>query len=125
MRHRGQFSRSERGARSRLAKLVHNESFLCGSLVPLRRVCGKEGCKCTQGELHPGLCLALRVGDKRKMIYVPQALETTARRWVSTYQEAWQLMEKISQVCLERFLRGKENVRGARREKIGERGEGR
>ena len=59
------------------------------------------------------------------MIYVPQALEATARRWVSTYQEAWQLMEKISQACLERFLKGKEKVRGARRAKTGERGKGR
>jgi len=125
MRHRGQFTRSERSARSQLAKLVHEELFLCGSLVSLHRVCGKEGCKCNQGELHPGLCVALRVGEKRKMIYVPPALEATVRRWVSTYQEAWQLMEKISQACLERFLRGKEKVRGARRERTGERGKGR
>jgi len=124
MRHRGQFTRSERFARSRLAKLVHEEPFLCGSLVSLHRVCGKEGCKCSQGELHPGLCVALRVGEKRKMIYVPQAMETMVRRWVSTYQETWQLMEKISQACLERFLRGKEKARGARSEKTGERGKG-
>ena len=99
MRHRGQFSRSERAARSRLAKLVHNQPFLCGSLVSLNRVCGKEGCKCSRGELHPGLCIALRVGQKRKMVYIPQAMETAVRRWVATYQEAWQLMEKVSQVC--------------------------
>jgi len=125
MRHRGQFSRSERVARSRLAKLVHNEPFLCGSLVFMRRVCGKEGCKCAQGELHPGLCLALRVGDKRKMIYVPQALEATVRRWVSSYQEAWELMEKVSQSCLQRFLRGKREIRVAKRQKAAERGKGR
>lgn len=124
MRHRGQYSGSERVARSRLAKLVHNEPLLCGSLVSLHRVCGKEGCKCTQGELHPGLCLALRVGDKRKMIYIPQALEATVRRWVSSYQEAWQLMEKISQSCLERFLRGKREIRVAKRQKAAERGKG-
>ena len=110
MKHRGQFNRSERSARSRLAKLVHDQSFLCGSLVTLHRVCGKEGCKCTQGELHPGLCIALRVGEKRKMVYVPQAIEATARRWVATYQEAWQLMEKISQASLDRFLREKQKV---------------
>jgi hypothetical protein len=56
------------------------------------------------------------------MIYVPQALEATARRWVATYQEAWQLTEKISQACFERFLRGKEKVREAKKTKIGERG---
>jgi len=110
MRHRGQFARSERVARSQLAKLVHEQPFLCGSLVPLQRVCGKPGCKCSRGELHPGLCVALRVGDKRKMIYVPQAMEATVRRWVSTYQKVWHLMEEISQASLERFLRGKEKV---------------
>lgn len=122
MRHRGQFTRSERFARSRLAKLVHEQPFLCGSLVSLHRVCGKEGCRCNQGELHPGLCVALRVGEKRKMIYVPQALEATAHRWVSTYQKAWRLMEEISQASLERFLKGKEKVREARKAKEAERG---
>ncbi len=122
MRNRGYLPRSERFARSQLAKLLHEQPFLCGSLVTMHRVCGKEECKCTRGELHPGLYLAMRVGEKRKMVHVPQALEATARRWVATYQEAWRLIEKISQVCFERFLRGKEKVRGARGGKTGERG---
>jgi len=122
MKHRGQFTRSERLARSQLAKLVHEQPFLCGSLVVLNRVCGKEGCKCSRGELHPGLCVALRVGEKRKMIYVPQALEATARRWVNTYQKVWHLIEEISQASLERFLRGKEKAREARKARTGERG---
>jgi hypothetical protein len=122
MKHRGQFTRSERFARSRLAKLVHDQPFLCGSLVSLNRVCGKEGCKCSRGELHPGLCIALRVGEKRKMIYVPQTLEATARRWVSTYQEAWRMMEEISQACFERFLKGKQKVHRQRKAEAAERG---
>jgi hypothetical protein len=122
MKHRGQFTRSERFARSRLAKLVHDQPFLCGSLVSLNRVCGKEGCKCSRGELHPGLCIALRVGEKRKMIYVPQALEATARRWVTTYQEAWRMMEEISQACFERFLKGKQKVHRQRKAEAAERG---
>jgi hypothetical protein len=122
MRHRGRLTRSERFARSRLAKLVHEQPFLCGSLVSLNRVCGKEGCKCTRGELHPGLCVALRIGEKRKMIYVPQPLEATVRRWVATYQEAWRLMEEISQTCFERFLKGKEKVHRQRKAKTAERG---
>ena len=121
MKHRGQFTRSERFARSRLAKLVHERPFLCGSLVSLNRVCGKEGCKCSRGELHPGLCIALRVGEKRKMIYVPQALEATARRWVATYQEAWRMMEEISQACFERFLKGKKKLHRQRKAGTAER----
>jgi hypothetical protein len=123
MRHRGQFPRPERSARSRLTQLLHEQPFLCGSLVTMNRVCGKQGCKCAQGELHPGLYLALRVGGKRKMVHVPQALEETARQWVGTYQEAWRLMEEVSQSCFERFLRGKEQVRQQRKAKAGERGE--
>jgi hypothetical protein len=122
MRHRGQFARSERFARSKLAKLLHEQPFLCGSLVSMHRVCGKEGCKCTRGKLHPGLYLAMRMGEKRKMIHIPQALEGTARQWVTTYQEVWQLMEKVSQACFERFLKGKEKVHEARKTKTGERG---
>ena len=122
MRHRGQFARSERFARSRLAKLLHEQPFLCGSLVTMHRVCGKEGCKCTRGELHSGLYLAMRVGEKRKMVHVPQALEATVRRWVATYQEAWRLMEEVSQTCFERFLKGKEKVREQSKTKTAERG---
>jgi hypothetical protein len=87
----------------------------------MHRVCGKPGCKCTQGELHPGLYLAMRVGEKRKMVHVPQVLETTARRWVATYQEAWRLMEEVSQSCLERFLKGKDTLRQQRKAKTGDR----
>jgi hypothetical protein len=55
------------------------------------------------------------------MIYVPQALEATARRWVNTYQKAWHLMEEISRASLERFLKGKEKVREQKKAKTEER----
>jgi hypothetical protein len=57
----------------------------------------------------------LRVGSKRKMIHVPQPLEDLARQWVGTYQEAWRLMEQISQACLKQFGKAKAQSRGKRR----------
>jgi len=104
----------ERRARSRLTQLLQ-QPFLCGSLVTMQRTCGKSGCKCTRGELHPGLYVALRVGEKRKMILVPKAMEQTVRQWVTTYQEAWQLMEKISSLCLKRLVLKKKELRGEKR----------
>jgi hypothetical protein len=104
----------ERQARSRLAQLLHQKPFLIGSLVSMDRVCGKPGCKCTQGELHPGLYLSLRLGEKRKMVHVPQSLEDKVRQWVATYQEVWRLMEKVSQACSQRFFQEKQRVRGKR-----------
>jgi len=114
MRHRGYLSAKERQARSRLAQLLHQKPLLIGSLVSMPRVCGKPGCRCAQGELHPGLYLSLRVGEKRQMIYVPQSLEAKVRQWVKTYQEVWRLMEKVSQACYQRFSQEKQQVRGKR-----------
>lgn len=67
-----------------------------------------------RGELHPGLYLALRVGQKRKMVHVPQAMEQSVRQWVANYQEAWRLMEQISEMCMNRFSLKKEQLRGKR-----------
>jgi len=114
MHHRGFLPQNERLARSRLTKLLHQNPFLIGSLVSMPRRCGKPTCKCTQGELHHGLYLALKVGAKRKMIHIPQSLEPQVRQWVLTYQQAWQLMEQISKNCWERFLKTKEQLRGKR-----------
>ena len=114
MRHRGYLPPKERQARSRLAQLLPQKPLLIGSLVSMSRVCGKPGCKCTQGELHPGLYLSLRVKEKRKMIHVPQSLEAKVRQWVGTYQEVWQLMEKVSEACYQRFFQEKQEVRGKR-----------
>ena len=114
MRPRSHLLDSERRARSRLTQILHDQPFLCGSLVPMQRTCGKPGCKCTRGELHPGLYMALRVGGKRKMIHVPQTMEQAVRQWVANYQEAWHLMEQISGFCLKRFFVKKEQLRRKR-----------
>ncbi|NWF93490.1 MAG: hypothetical protein HXY46_11270 [Syntrophaceae bacterium] len=55
------------------------------------------------------------------MIYVPQELETTARRWVATYEEAWRMMEEISQACFERFREGKQKLNRQRKAEASER----
>jgi len=114
MRPRSQLPDAERRARSRLTQILHEQPFLCGSLVTMQRTCGKPGCKCTRGELHPGLYLALRLAGKRKMIHVPQAMEASVHQWIANYQEAWQLMEQVSALCLKRFFLEKEQLRGKR-----------
>ena len=48
------------------------------------------------------------------MIHVPQTMEQAVRQWVANYQEAWHLMEQISEFCLKRFLLKKEQLRGKR-----------
>jgi len=97
---------------------VAEQPLLRGSLVHMRRTCGKKGCRCQQGQKHPALCLAIRVGNQRKMIYIPHALEETVRRWVQTGQEVEGLLDAISQQCLETLLAKKtETLARARKEK--------
>jgi hypothetical protein len=48
------------------------------------------------------------------MIHVPHTMEATVGQWVANYQEAWRLMEQISQRCLKRFLHKKEALKGRR-----------
>jgi hypothetical protein len=114
MQNRNHLAPKERLARSRLAQLLHQKPFLIGSLVSMPRRCGKVGCKCNQGELHPGLYLALKVDSKRKMIHIPQSLQGKVRQWVGVYQEAWDLMEQVSAGCLEGLLQEKGRLRGKR-----------
>ena len=114
MRPRTHLPYPERRARSRLTQILHDQPFLLGSLVTMKRACGKPGCKCTRGELHPGLYLALRVGGKRKRIHVPQSMQPLVHQWVANYQEAWHLMEQISKFCLKRFFLKKSQSQGKR-----------
>lgn len=111
-------SARERDARSQAVQRVADQALLRGSLVDMQRTCGKKGCRCQQGQKHPALCLAVRLGNQRKMIYIPRALEETVRRWVQTGQEVDGLLDAISQQCLETLLAKKtETLARTRKEK--------
>ena len=119
MTSRSHWSAGERAARSRLAKLVHDESLVCGSLVAMAHACGKAGCRCARGEKHLSLALATRRGDQRVMIHVPRAWEAEVRSWVGHYREGKELLGRISEGVLKRFLREKEESSGLRRKRPG------
>ena len=108
MSQRRQLPDGERAVRSRLAQIVASYPLVKGGLVSMSRVCGNPRCRCAKGEKHVSLYVSVRVGKARKMIYVPSAWEETIRRWVETGRQAAQLMDEISQACLQRFLKKKE-----------------
>jgi hypothetical protein len=111
-------SPQERDARSQAVQRVADQALLRGSLVHMQRTCGKKNCRCQQGQKHPALGLAIRLGNRRKMIYIPRPLEDTVRRWVETGQEVDGLLDAISQQCLETLLaKKKETLARKRKEK--------
>lgn len=112
---RTQRSPQERDARSQAIQRVSEQALLRGSLVSMKRLCGKKNCHCRLGQKHPALCLAIRLGQRRTMIYIPPALEETVRRWVETGQEVDGLLEAISQECLQTLLVKKKEVLARKR----------
>ena len=106
---RSQLPAEDRAARSQLLKLLKAAHPLArASLVAMARTCGKKNCKCAKGHKHVSLYLATRVGKKRKMIYVPAQLESQARTLVENFRVVEELLEKMSQAGLKRFLEQKD-----------------
>ncbi len=104
MKHRGYLTVQERQERSRLAQLVHQEPFLRGSLVDSTFKCGKDNCWCAKSSKgHPACYLSIRIGSKRKMIYVPKEQEKQMREWVKNHKEIIKHITTVSKCCLARF----------------------
>ncbi|HXZ77078.1 MAG TPA: DUF6788 family protein [Streptosporangiaceae bacterium] len=92
-----------RSRRDRLvAALPQAGAFLVGSLTEQRRRCGKEGCRCTRGELH-GPYAYLSVAGR--MIYVPAVLAGAVRSRLEVTRRLQAALEEISAINLELLAR--------------------
>jgi len=100
---RTQFPAAERALRSRLAKLIHEEPVLRGTLSVRHVTCGKPRCRCTQGRKHPALFLSSSREGKTRQVFIPAELETQIRQWVDNYRQVRDLLEAVSESALERL----------------------
>lgn len=92
----------ERSFRSRLAKVIHEQGMLRGTLLLRRRVCGKPSCRCAKGHKHESLYLVITEAGKTRQLYVPKHWEATVRQWVQGYHQAQELLEEISRLHWEK-----------------------
>jgi hypothetical protein len=99
--------RQLRAQRRRLAaSLADPETSLQGSLVSQMRRCGKEGCRCAQGELHgPYVYLSIGRGAARRLFYIPAELAEVARRHLRLTEESEATLAAISAINLELLAR--------------------
>lgn len=114
MSQRSQRPAPERHARSRLAQLIGEQPFLRGSLVERTRPCGKPTCRCQKGLLHRSLYLATRHQGQRVLLYIPRALEETARQWVQNGRRLRQQFQDLHQLQLDQLLQRKAQLSGQR-----------
>lgn len=100
--------KEEKEFRSRLAKLVHREEFVYGSIVTSNRKCGNPKCWCKKKKSygHESSYLSVQTGKGRKMIFIPKDMVKKVQGWVKTYKEINQKIIKISNSCVERVREG-------------------
>ena len=84
-------------------------AVLAGSVISQRRRCGKQGCRCTRGELHgPYVYLSLGRGKgESRLVYVPSALAAEVERRVELTDAVETALGEISAVNLELLRRRK------------------
>jgi hypothetical protein len=100
--------RQLRARRQRLARLPDIEGVLQGSLQTQSRRCGKEGCRCTRGELHgPYTYLSVRAGRRSRLLYVPAELAEEVGRHLELTDQIQAALAEISAINLELLTRGK------------------
>lgn len=100
--------RQLKARRRRLARgLPELEDVLQGSVLAQGRRCGKEGCRCSRGELHgPYVYLSLTRGAAgSRLVYVPSSLAGEVRRRVELTDAAEAALAQISAINLELLRR--------------------
>ena len=58
-----------------------------GSVYELKTKCGKPGCKCTKGQLHPRMVLSASEKGKTKLRAIPHGFLVEVQTKVRCYQE--------------------------------------
>lgn len=97
-----------RARRTRLARQLPDvEAMLLGSLQTQGRRCGTAGCRCAEGELHgPYIYLAVRLGKRSGLLYVPAEAAPAVTRRVETTGRIEAALAEISAINLELLARG-------------------
>ena len=101
------FTDKERVLASKLRQLLREPGLIRGSLVDMRRACGKATCACATdpGRRHRSLYLAVSVRGKRRMLYLPPAWEARVRGWTEHYAEIRDVLEALSRQYVQRLER--------------------
>jgi hypothetical protein len=84
-----------------------------GSVVHTKRKCGRPGCECSMGKLHP-FCYLSRSssGSRNKILYVKPSEEKAFDRASKMYERAWAIIEELTELNIKEI---KENGYDGRR----------
>lgn len=102
---RQELRRTEKSRWAHVQKILQERGPLRrGSLVTLRRKCGKPNCRCATGEGHPTKYLSIKEEGKTRMVYIPSAAELRVAEEAESYRRLRQeraTLAKLAQRSLE------------------------
>jgi hypothetical protein len=81
--------------------MMWQRRIIRAGIVKMTRKCGKVGCRCAGGKGHVSYYLSMRVGKKRKMIYIPSGMEGQVRGWVDSYKQINKAIDQLSGYSLQ------------------------
>jgi hypothetical protein len=88
---------------------------LPGSLITLRRKCGKPGCHCAAGAAHETPALSYSVGGRTKMLTLRAEEVPAVAAAVARYRKAVKALETEARAELAELVARVEARRGSRR----------
>lgn len=74
------------------------EECIRGSLVVMKRECGKLNCRCQKGQKHKAIYLSQSYRGKTRMIYLPQGSEDKAHQYVKNYRKIKSILNSVSDI---------------------------
>jgi hypothetical protein len=86
-------------------KLPPVPSVLRGSLLCLRRKCGKPHCRCALGPPHASPALSYSARGKTKILTLPPSLVPAVRAALRRYRQGVQRLERQAQAGLRQLAR--------------------
>lgn len=96
------------GKTGRQLQVIKVHRVVKGSLVWLKRVCGKAGCRCYRGKKHVSLYLSRSIKGKTTMTYIPHRYETAIEAAVGEYKMVLKALDKLSRINLTLIRQGKD-----------------
>jgi hypothetical protein len=82
------------------------EECIRGSLVVMKRVCGKLNCRCQKGQKHKAIYLSQSYKGKTRMFYLPQSSEEMVYKYIKNSQKIRSALNFLSDINITLVTKG-------------------
>ena len=79
-------------------KFFYHQPMIKGSVVELKRKCGKVNCRCNDGDLHKSIVLSASVGGKTRMRAIPKDQLDDVASKVERYQKHRKSRARLTEI---------------------------